>query len=1323
MMDSKNIFSINIDCRESGIIELKPHIERERPLFVLIQDPPHRSISQVIEMYQTVAPNYRIIPQDFADETLGRGDNSEVVKLHNLILVHPEVHIVRELHQESEPDQQQQQEESSPESVDNLSSLTRGAYSIGLSFRLKLGGPAFKIFSLYIRPRAGFIETRNTLDWIREQSKDCHGKVIVMGDVNADAHEWAPARYMLTRCIMRQNHPDKEYKNIKINRGITISNFMRDYRLKCLNRPKAGPTHQMVRGYANSYAYIDLALVGLRAARIWSDFKLIKLENAEHRLVQISCETPAQDMSEKEPREAYRLALYQIKDEMFRDFRKRVQPYCARRMLPEKFRISAGEYEDMYEKMHRLATELICTLRSVQNMISKKRQYRKKTYQSELFSKLKMKMIRKLKQLRERQKAFKKHSRRYRHLEKIQKNIRFKLTRSLNINVRDEPEDHREETITTPEIMDNTWKCFQELDNDFGPKESTIDIEQADGIKTTAQLEQICAEKFPDKDRNEAYSCVEQIFSVENNRTERGSVLRNQLHREEVDMAIKRLWSKSYKGIDGINVKTLTRSYRFIKDEVYHLCRMSFQLTRLPECCSTSLGKLIPKKEPGKYRIVHISTALSALLEQIAMRKLEFSLEKYNLYSMDQYGFTANVSRHDLIARVLSVANTRLQLLGNMTCTIIISLDIEGAFDNVDQTMLIKKLLAELPADVPVKYWLANFMLRKEIVIKHKNLTSNPRPICTGVPQGSSLGPILWNYTINNIGDVLKQNPKALANKFELLAYADDIYLMYKGVCHTKTTNEIQAVLNRLSNWLANIRLRINPQKSVQIDFHRNENERRKGVHINNVPIAATRSINILGVQIKRRIALDRSKLADRKIAENVRKLYFMNRLKLLRFNFQWKAMIDGLIRSITTINNFPILALDEKSRRWNDSIIDRAMRNIFRWPNNVSIKLVRLITGNLLTSTDVKQQVVHRMVSARDNSSYMHLADCLGIDWFPDQSVMDSLEQMAQRERRYHDPHVHLKFRDVNKIKDFEGSSWVPIETRKGTLMVQQSSGKVLNLFCGIHADYPINYFNTMAMVWFLFTKRNDIPSRSRTLTLAANDSLLSAMQNWNNHDWRTIMTKETLAKWNWLILRVPRRELEALKQKLMDQIKINGINVHELTEPNVIDYRLRHYYKQLFKKEIEQEYNEAHTTVTRGICEDYKTWQKLSMSCMSSVQMLALTGLIVNDSGNINQLEMGKVKPGETPEGCGVECASNSLEPTSVAVHRMTSCPRYRPQRDEVANEGSHSVPRTSEGPSSPSRGRKRKSLDSMLKDTDGGVRKVLKLLSDCAFDTKRS
>ena len=83
---------------------------------------------------------------------------------------------------------------------------------------------------------------------------------------------------------------------------------------------------------------------------------------------------------------------------------------------------------------------------------------------------------------------------------------------------------------------------------------------------------------------------------------------------------------------------------------------------------------------------------------------------------------------------------------------------------------------------------------------------SEPHTITLGIPQGSILGPLLFNVYINSLPNAVK--------KTRMILYADDAVLF----CDASTRQDLQIALERdftkISNWYTDNRLTINVKKT-----------------------------------------------------------------------------------------------------------------------------------------------------------------------------------------------------------------------------------------------------------------------------------------------------------------------------------------------------------------------------------------------------------------------------------------------------------------------------------------------------------------------------
>ena len=100
-----------------------------------------------------------------------------------------------------------------------------------------------------------------------------------------------------------------------------------------------------------------------------------------------------------------------------------------------------------------------------------------------------------------------------------------------------------------------------------------------------------------------------------------------------------------------------------------------------------------------------------------------------------------------------------IETLDNITLAIenkkfvdIVYFDIEKAFDTINHKKLILKL-KKVGIDGMLLSCIKNWLTNRHFQVKLGDCLSDPQPISSGVPQGSILGPLLFNFYISDIND------------------------------------------------------------------------------------------------------------------------------------------------------------------------------------------------------------------------------------------------------------------------------------------------------------------------------------------------------------------------------------------------------------------------------------------------------------------------------------------------------------------------------------------------------------------------------------------
>jgi len=253
-------------------------------------------------------------------------------------------------------------------------------------------------------------------------------------------------------------------------------------------------------------------------------------------------------------------------------------------------------------------------------------------------------------------------------------------------------------------------------------------------------------------------------------------------------------------------------------------------------------------------------------------------------------------------------------------------------------------------------------MLNRKIRIQYKDISSYMVRVNKGVPQGSALGPILWNYAIQDTQNII-DGLKGLDT--DVLAFADDITIIAHGYQHAKT----QALIDEIIELIESKGLSINADKSEAMTITGpgkcpNQNQ-TPSFTIQNIPIRKVTKMTILGIPITHKLALDtKDENLNLKISTTKKYLKQLHSFQIVDNMQEWKILIESLIRSILVQLSIPILSIDEKGRRWSNNKLHSVLTYVFGWPRCISKDMIRVLTNIKTCEDTVYQQLIQGCAS-----------------------------------------------------------------------------------------------------------------------------------------------------------------------------------------------------------------------------------------------------------------------------------------------------------------------------------------------------------------------
>lgn len=174
-------------------------------------------------------------------------------------------------------------------------------------------------------------------------------------------------------------------------------------------------------------------------------------------------------------------------------------------------------------------------------------------------------------------------------------------------------------------------------------------------------------------------------------------------------------------------------------------------------------------------------------------------------------------------------------------CVAAILMDLSKAFDCLPHRLMVAKLKA-YGLSVEAVSLLENYLNGRTQQVRVGHHTSSWKKLSKGVPQGSILGPLLFNVFINDIFYFIL--------KSVLYNYADDNTLSYihKDLVILKSVLEEESTV--LIKWFEENFMQANPDKFQAICVGKKANEGIQSFEIEGNTIKCENSVTLLGVKI-----------------------------------------------------------------------------------------------------------------------------------------------------------------------------------------------------------------------------------------------------------------------------------------------------------------------------------------------------------------------------------------------------------------------------------------------------------------------------------------
>ena len=343
---------------------------------------------------------------------------------------------------------------------------------------------------------------------------------------------------------------------------------------------------------------------------------------------------------------------------------------------------------------------------------------------------------------------------------------------------------------------------------------------------------------------------------------------------KDVDDAINNLKSKKSSGVDGVTSYLVKSIKNKISPLLTFLINKSIHSGVFPK--KLKIAKVIALHKKGEkslfsnYRPISLLPCFSKVFERILHDQIYSFFEINKLFSETQFGYR---KKHSTDHAAITLFEKIINRLDKGFHSYVIFMDLSKAFDTIDHRTLIRKL-CKYNFSHSAMNLITSYLTDRNQFVHYRGINSDLRPLNTGVPQGSILGPLLFIIYINDLSKA--------STLFETLTYADDSTLIYSPDTNTDSdliSHIINEELENFNSWFRANKLSLNISKTNFITFHsKGATLLNLNLEVNGTRIERVKSFKFLGLVINENLDWnDHIKSISMKIS---RAIGILNKLK-----------------------------------------------------------------------------------------------------------------------------------------------------------------------------------------------------------------------------------------------------------------------------------------------------------------------------------------------------------------------------------------------------------------------------------------------------------